>query len=540
MSITAPSRRAAHPVADDSALADDVHTCPRSRRPYVLAAAILASALGFIDGTIVAIAIPQIRDSLGASFVEAQWISNAYILCLAALLLLGGAAGDRYGVRRTFACGIALFTAASLLCALVPSAGWLIAARVVQGAGAAIMVPCSLALIARNYPRDVRGRAIGLWSAASALMTTAGPVLGGAVLAFGTETWRWIFAINLPLGALALLILARVPDDPGERDAPLDATGAALATAALGIFAFGLTLLGGEVEVGSLARPWIVMAAGTALLAGFVAWEARAAHPLVRLDLFRSRTFSGANVATLLLYAGLGGMLFYLPMTVVTGWGLSEFYASLLFVPMGLLIAALSPLSGRFADRHGPRLPLTLGPVVVGCGFLLVAFANGRVGAGAESLATFWSVLLPGVALVGCGLGLTVSPLSSAVMLAVADRDSGTASGVNNMVARMANLFAVAGLGALLALLYRAAVEGADLSAPMRESLASAGFGERLDGALYTAPNAAAQATAMTDAFMRTAWVTAALAFAAAGLGWWTQVDKDAAGENATGEDVAG
>lgn len=507
------------------ASAAPAHVCPETRRPYVLGAAILASALGFIDGSVLAIAIPQIRDSLDASFAQAQWVANAYVLLLAALLLLGGAAGDRFGVRRTFGFGIALFTAASLACALVPSAPWLIAARVVQGAGAAVMVPCSLALIARNYPRADRGRAIGLWSSASALMTTAGPVLGGLVLTWGDDAWRWVFAINLPLGALALLILRRVPDDPGTHGEPLDAIGATLATVALGTFALGLTLLGGEAIVlpAGPSNPWALMGVGLALAAAFAWWEGRAAHPMVRLSLFRSRAFSGANAATLALYAALGGFLFFAPMQIIVGWGLSELYASLVFLPMGLLIAALSPPAGRWADRHGPRLPLTLGPAIVGAGLLAVAWANHGAGGGAGAERDFWFALLPAVALVGVGLGLTVSPLSSAVMLAVDDSASGTASGVNNMVARMANLFAIAGLGALAATAYEASVATSGLAPAARESLAAAGFGERLDGALFTARNVEAQSAAMTAAFMRVVLATAALAFAAALLGWWTQ-----------------
>ena len=506
------------------------HLCPPAARPYVLATAILASALGFIDGSIVAIAIPQIRLSLAASFVEAQWIANAYLLLLAALLLLGGAAGDRFGVRRTFGFGIAVFTAASLACALAPAAPWLIAARVVQGAGAAIMVPCSLALIARNYPRELRGRAIGAWSSASALMTIAGPVLGGLVLALDTQAWRWAFAINLPLGALALAMLRRVPDDApragrdaaGARGRPLDIAGASLATAALGLVALGLTLLGSAASapLSGWVRPWPVVSAGVVLAAAFVWWQARAAHPMIRLGLFRSRGFAGANAATLLLYAALGGFLFYLPMTVVSGWSLGEWRAGLLFVPVGLMIALLSPIAGRHADRHGARLPLTLGPAVVGCGFVVIAWIADRGGLGPTG---FWLALLPAVAIVGFGLGLTVSPLSSAVMLAVEDAESGAASGINNMVARMANLFAIAGFGALAALVHEVAIAASDLAPPLRDAVLAAGYGEPLQAALRLPQVIEVRGAAMGGAFAIVALVAAALAFAAAALGWWTQ-----------------
>ena len=288
--------------------------CPQSRRRFVLIAAILASALGFIDGSVVSIAIPAIRADLGAMLADAQWVSNAYALTLSALILAGGAAGDNFGLRRTFAAGIALFVAASVACALAPTAGLLIAARAIQGIGAAIMVPGSLAIIAKAYPRQERGRAIGIWAASSALTTALGPLLGGLVLSsFDDGIWRAIFAINLPLGGIAIyLLLAKVPADAASDRHKLDLGGAAIATAALGALAYGLTAI--SAEDGSTVLPAAFIAAGVVLSVAFLVCERRRAEPMVDLSLFRSTAFSGANAATFFLYFALSGILFYLPM----------------------------------------------------------------------------------------------------------------------------------------------------------------------------------------------------------------------------------
>ncbi|RUW98426.1 MFS transporter, partial [Mesorhizobium sp. M8A.F.Ca.ET.059.01.1.1] len=278
--------------------------CPQSQRRYVLVAAILASALGFIDGSILAIAMPAIRVNLGASLAEAQWISNAYALTLSALILAGGAAGDRFGLRRAFVAGIALFVAASLACALAPNAVVLIAFRALQGTGAAIMVPGSLAIIAKAYPKKERGRAIGIWAAASALTTALGPVLGGLVLsAFGDGIWRAIFAVNLPLGLISIyLLLAKIPADAPTQKRSLDLAGGALATLAFGALAYGLTSMSASGE-SRMAGPTI--AAGAVLLVVFTLFERRQREPMIDLSLFRIGAFAGANVATFFLYFAL-------------------------------------------------------------------------------------------------------------------------------------------------------------------------------------------------------------------------------------------
>ena len=478
--------------------------CPKPQRRFVLIAAILASSLGFIDGSVVSIAIPAIRNDIGATFTDAQWISNAYAVTLSALILAGGAAGDNFGLRRTFVVGIALFVAASLGCALAPGPGSLIAARGVQGVGAAIMVPGSLAIIAKAYPRKERGRAIGIWAASSALTTALGPVIGGLVLStFGDGVWRLIFAINLPLGAVAVyLLLFKVPaDKPAERR-NLDLGGAAIATAGLGALAYGLTALSGEA--GSTALPLAFAGVGVLVFAGFLYWERRQREPMVDLSLFRSAAFSGANAATFFLYFALSGILFYLPMLLIAAWGLGEAEAGLIFVPLSLAMAVMSGPVGKLSDRIGPRLPIAGGSIVVAVSFAALAIA---VGSGFHD---FWLAVFPAMTLMGVGMSLVVSPLSTAVMTSVADEDTGAASGINNAVSRIAGLIAVAAMGGVAAFRY-ASVLGETAGVP--------GFGEPAS----LPPDLDAIRLAASDAaFAAVAWTTAALSMLSAAIAWTT------------------
>lgn len=482
--------------------------CPQTRRRYVLIAAILASALGFIDGSILAIAMPVIRLDLGASFVEAQWISNSYALMLSALILAGGAAGDRFGLRRTFIAGIALFLAASLACALAPGAIWLIVFRAIQGIGAAIMIPGSLAIIAKAYPKKERGKAIGIWAAASALTTALGPVVGGFVLSsFDASIWRAIFAINLPLGAIALyLLLAKVPADaPAERRA-LDLGGAGLATLAFGALAYGLTSMSAENAGSIAAGSYASMVAGVLFLAGFLVWERRHRQPMVDLTLFRNGAFAGANIATFFLYFALSANLFYLPMLLVAGWGLSTAEVGFIFLPLSAAIALLSGPVGNLSDRIGPRLPITAGSLLVAISFAGLAAMTGA------GIHAFWSGAFALSVLMGLGMALVVSPLSTAIMTAVEDEETGAASGINNAVSRIAGLIAVAAMGAVAALVYsRTSAGGGTLP----------GFGELPTTAL--AANAEIlRKTASDAAFATVAWVTAALCVASAITAWMT------------------
>ena len=478
--------------------ADEAHECPQASRRWVLVVAVLASALGFIDSSVVSIAIPAIRASLGASLEAAQWMQNGYLLTLSALILVGGAAGDRFGVRRTFLWGIVAFAVTSVACAVAWSAETLIAARVAKGAAAAFMVPLSLALIAKNYPSETRGRAIGIWAAASGITTAIGPLVGGWVLsAGGEEAWRWIFWVNPPVAAAAVWMLLRVPaDKPRDADA-LDWGGAALAVLALGLLAYGLTALG---EGGDRTLAFAALGAGGIAAALFVWWEGRAANPMVELSLFRNRAFAGANLLTFLIYFALGGVLFFLPMALVAGWGLSEAAVGTVFLPFTIVMAALSGFAGDYAGRHGPRGPITLGALTVAIAFAWLAWR-----ADVHSLA--WTIY-PAMAMLGLGMGMAVSPLSTAIMGTVDDAHSGEASGINNAVSRMAGLFAVAILGVLISAVFGAAGEGLPPEASFGDpaSADAEGFG-----------------TASDAAFAALCWTCSALCLGGAATAWITQ-----------------
>lgn len=483
----------------------DTTFCPPESRRFALVAAILASSMGFIDGSVVSLAMPAIRSDLGASLVDAQWISNGYMLFLSSLVLLGGAAGDVFGVRNIFAGGIAFFILTSLACALAPDADTLIVTRALQGVGAAFMVPGSLALIAKAYPAETRGRAIGLWAAFSSLTTAGGPFVGGMLLSFGTDwMWRLIFAINVPIGLFALAMLYfRVPQDRPPERRRLDIFGAVLATAGLGLMAWGLTIFG-EPVAQRMASPWLLLAMGAVVSGIFVAWERRVAMPMVKLELFRSKAFSGANVYTLILFFAFNAVLFFLPMTVVTAWNASEWKASLLVVPLSLFIAAFSGKAGRLADRNGPRFLLTAGALLVGLSYAGLAATM--------SLMLMWEVTFPILLLQAIGMAMLVSPLSTAVMQAVSDSDTGLASGVNNAVARAAGLMAVAALGAVASVVFASVTGG----------MTGAEFGAKPETVL--ASDAETLRVAATNrAFQAIAAISAIMCFVAAATAWATQ-----------------
>jgi EmrB/QacA subfamily drug resistance transporter len=470
--------------------------CPRSQRRFVLIAAILASALGFIDGSILAIATPAIRVDLGASLAEAQWVSNAYALTLSALILAGGAAGDRFGLRKAFVAGIALFIVASLACAVAPNPVVLIAFRAIQGIGAAIMVPGSLAIIAKAYPKKERGRAIGIWAAASALTTALGPVLGGFVLAaFGDGVWRAIFAINLPLGLVSIyLLLAKIPADAPTEKRSLDLGGAALATLAFGALAYGLTSMSAEGG-GHMSGPSI--AAGAVLLVVFVFFERRQREPMIDLSLFRVRAFAGANVATFFLYFALSANLFYLPMLLIAGWGLSTAEVGFIFLPLSASMALLSGPVGNWSDRIGPRFPIASGSLVVALAFAGLAWLAHA------GIHDFWTGAFPLMALMGLGMALVVSPLSTAIMTAVEDKDTGAASGINNAVSRIGGLIAVAAMGSLAAWVYSTVLNtGAASGIPGFGEPAPAGLAPELDAARLAASDAAFAAVAVVTTLL--------------------------------------
>ena len=422
----------------------DTRLCDPGQRHWILIVAAIASAMGFIDSSLVAIAMPSIRNSLGATLVESQWVSNAYMLTLASFILVGGAIGDRLGLVKVFKLGILVFVVASVACAIAPSPNALIAARFVKGVGAAMMVPGSMAIVSRAYPREERGRALGIWAATSSITTGLGPILGGLALSvWGEDVWRWLFAINLPLGILCLIVLNRVVQhDASKPGTPIDIAGGVFATLGLGILAFGLT---------QLQSPEIAVSAsmmGLCLIGVFIWWEAKIDTPMLPLKLFKEPGFSAINLATFLLWTAFSSILFFLPMMVVAGWGISEFAMTAAFFPLTIFIGGLSTWSGKMADKVGA------GPMI-GSGATIVAIALILLGYTAPEM-NYWGRTVPSMALMAFGMSLVVSPLTAGVMAAAPDHMSGTASGVNNAVARTAGLFAVAAFGGIAGMAYSA------------------------------------------------------------------------------------
>jgi EmrB/QacA subfamily drug resistance transporter len=398
---------------------------------WVLVATILASGIAFLDGFVVNVALEAIRDDFGASFSWQQWIVASYALTLSAFLLLGGSLGDQLGRRRVFVTGLVVFGVASLACGAAPTVETLVAFRALKGIGAAMLVPSSLAIIQSTFTPADRGQAIGIWSGVSGLATIIGPFLGGFLT--DAVSWRMIFLINPPIIAFAVwATLRHVPATRRATREPLDVTGAALIAVTLGAFAYVL-VEGGRIGWSSpLAIACLVV--GSAALIGFLVSQARGAHPMMPLTLFRNLQFSGANLATLFIYFALSGAAFLVVLQFLGGLGYSSLQAGAALAPITLLLFVMSPWAGRLATRIGPRIPMTIGPVVAGVGMaMMVAITPG---------ASYVATALPALTIFGIGLGITVAPLTAAALSALEEDLAGTASGVNNAVARIAGLLA--------------------------------------------------------------------------------------------------
>lgn len=461
-----------------------VHPCEdalvRSGRParagvgaaaqrWTLVAAILGSGMAFVDGTVVNVALPALQQHLGADAAQAQWVIESYALLLASLLLVGGSFGDRFGRRRVFMLGVAVFCAASLACAMAGSVQALIAARALQGLGAALVVPGSLALLSAVYPERERGRAIGTWSAVSGIAAAGGPVLGGWLI--DHLSWRWAFLINLPVGLVLLALCAwKVPETRDEQAAgPIDLAGIVLGTGGLGGVVFALI----EAPARGWGAPAVMAAALLGLLALvlFVVVERRRAAPLLPPALFRDRNFSGANLLTLLLYAALGGGLYWLPLMLIQVHGYGATAAGAALLPFIAILFALSRFMGQLSDRTGPRLLLVVGPLVAAAGFALFAWPPWSGG--------YWRAFFPAVCVLGLGMAITVAPLTTTVMNAADSAQAGLASGVNNAVSRVAALIAVAAFGVVMGQAFERSLQAALGALHLPAGSAQALWGQR-------------------------------------------------------------
>lgn len=437
-------------------------TLSSSEGKWIMVSAILASAMAFIDATALNVVLPSLQKNLGASGTDLFWILNAYLLMLASLILIGGAMGDKLGRKRVFMIGIAIFIAGSGACGFATSVTLLVAFRLLQGVGGALMIPGSLSLISSSINEKERGKAIGTWSAFTTVVTMGGPILGGALADAGL--WRYIFFINVPIGIATLLMLGlkvKERKEAGNRQT-LDFPGAIAIALGLSLLTFGF------LRMPAVGFNWQVEASissGVLLLIAFIIIEWKSKYPMMPLQLFANATFSGANLLTFFLYAGLGAGMLFLSLNMVQVQGYSQLQSGLSFLPFTILMVLLARFAGGLADKHGPRWLLIIGPATAGAGLLLLSFVKQTAGA-----VDYWVTFFPGVLVFGLGMSFTVAPLTAAVMGSVSDHFSGTASGVNNAMTRIANVFANAIFGALAVLFFSGALQQQIKVVPLRNS----------------------------------------------------------------------
>ncbi|MDP9077714.1 MAG: MFS transporter [Bacteroidota bacterium] len=414
---------------------------------WIMASAVLTSSMAFIDGTALNVVLPSLQQSLQASGSDLFWILNAYLVMLASLMLIGGSLGDRLGHKRVFMYGIAAFIVGSTACGLSGTATSLILSRLLQGAGGALMIPGSLSLISSSIDSNERGKAIGTWSSFTTLVTMGGPVLGGALADAGL--WRFIFFINVPIGIAALFILWRHVKEPirSPEQKPLDIWGALTICTSLAAITYGI--LSSTAQGHQRLLPVCFLVAGFILLILFIIIEHRSSNPMMPLKLFSSAAFTGANLLTFFLYAALGSGMLFLSLDLVQIQGYSQLQSGLAFLPFTLLLLFFAGFAGKLADKYGPRFFLTCGPLTAGVGLLILSFQGQTSGP-----ADYWKTFLPGILIFGLGMAFTVAPLTSSVMGSVDEEYSGIASGINNAITRIANVFAYAILGALAVIIF--------------------------------------------------------------------------------------
>jgi EmrB/QacA subfamily drug resistance transporter len=488
--------------------------CPRASQKWVLAATILGSSLAFIDGTVVNVALPTLQTRLNASLADVQWVIEAYALLLSAFLLVGGSLGDHYGRRRVFLIGVGIFAAASAWCGFAGSITQLIVARAAQGFGAALLVPGSLAIISSAFAPEDRGRAIGTWSGFSAITAAIGPVLGGWLI--DNVSWRAVFFINIPLALVVIAIALRhVPESTGNARGRLDLSGAFLTTASLGALVFALI----ESARLTFAHPAVIasFAVSAACFGGFILLEARRRNPMLPLDLFRSRSFTGANLLTLFLYGALSGTLFFFPMNLIQVQQYPPTQAGAALLPLILIIFLLSRWSGGLVQRCGAKIPLVVGPMIAATGFALF-MVPGQGG-------SYWRTFFPAVVVLGVGMAISVAPLTTTVMNSIGQERAGIASGVNNAVSRIAGLLAIALLGIVMLHTFNHSLDmrlsALKLSSAVRESLSAQRAKLAAADLSQTPPEIRSEvgeaiASSFVDAFRRVVLIGAALAAASA------------------------